>query len=154
MGDHAGEAEIYIFDEGAGTNSLYRRRGFHVEQRQTETIRLDTLDGYCDRAGVERIDLLKMDVEGHELVVLKGAARMHTEKRVERIQFEYGGTFIDAAILLKDMFESLNSYGFQLYKVYPREIRYAHSYDQSLENFQYSNWVALPSGHGGPKGGR
>jgi FkbM family methyltransferase len=33
-----------------------------------------TLDGFCAAEGLQRLDLLKIDVEGHERAVLKGAA--------------------------------------------------------------------------------
>lgn len=36
-------------------------------------IQLETLDAFCDRAGIGHIDLLKLDVEGLELSVLQGA---------------------------------------------------------------------------------
>jgi len=143
LGAHIGDAKMHIFEECAGTNSLYRRHGLKSEQGQTEIIRMDTLDDYCGREDIGQIDLVKIDVEGHELSVLKGSTRMLSQGRIKRIQFEYGGTFIDARILLKDMFEFLTAYSFLLYKVYPDEIKPAEGYDQRLENFQYQNWVAI-----------
>src|SRR6185369_426870 len=35
-----------------------------------------TLDGYVERKGIERVDLLKVDVEGAELLVFRGAHRL------------------------------------------------------------------------------
>jgi FkbM family methyltransferase len=145
LSDRSGEAEIHIFSELAGTNSLYRRQGLKDQQKQVEIVRLDTVDAYCERNHINQIDLLKLDVEGHELTALKGTTRMLTQERIKRIQFEYGGTFIDATVLLKDMFKLLNKYGFRLYKIYPREVRRIDQYDQEFENFQMSNWVALRS---------
>ena len=116
LGAHIGDAEMHIFEAGAGTNSLYQRQGLKLEQGQSEIVKMDTLDDYCERENIEKIDLLKIDVEGHELDVLKGSARMLSQCRIERIQFEYGGTFIDARILLKDMFELLTAYNFRFLK--------------------------------------
>ncbi len=42
------------------------------------TVPVITLDAYCQRNGIERVDLIKMDVEGAELLVLKGAQRLLT----------------------------------------------------------------------------
>lgn len=138
-----GEMTLHVFEEAAGTNSLYRREGLLIEQTQTEQIHLDTLDAYCQRENITRIDLLKMDVEGHELRVLQGAAQMLFQGSIRQIQFEYGGSYIDARILLKDMFELLASYGYRLHKVYPRRLRPVDYYEQRLENLQYQNWVAI-----------
>jgi FkbM family methyltransferase len=143
-----GEMTLWVFADCAGINSLYKRQGLEdgfalAEQQYGETVRLETLDAYCERLGVRQIDLLKVDVEGHELMVLKGAAQILAQGRLQRIQFEYGGTYIDARILLKDMFELLTSYGYRLHKIYPHALRPVDRYDQRLENFQYQNWVAL-----------
>lgn len=137
------EMTLHLFSDEAGTNSIYRREGLNAVQTQTEQIRLDTLDAYCQRQQVEQIDLLKIDVEGHEFEVLKGSLAMLGRGLIQRIQFEYGGTYIDARILLKDMFDLLAKYRYRLYKIYPNSLRLIDRYDQCLENFQYSNWVAL-----------
>lgn len=40
-----------------------------------ERIALDTLDEVCTQQSLKRVDIIKIDVEGHELAVLEGAAR-------------------------------------------------------------------------------
>ena len=57
---------------------------------QTETIEVDTVDDFARSAGVDRIGLLKMDVQGWELEVLKGARRFLDEKRVRFVFAEVG----------------------------------------------------------------
>ena len=42
----------------------------------TEEIRLTTLPAFCQEEGIDRIDILKMDVEGYEIPVLRGAESM------------------------------------------------------------------------------
>lgn len=143
-----GEMDLWVFDECSGTNSLYKRQGLQdgyglTEQQRKELVRMDTLDAYCQRVGVQTIDLMKVDVEGHELEVFKGAKEMLAHKSIKRIQFEYGGCNIDARVLLKDLFDFFRSYDYSLCKMFPRELRHVPRYDQRLENFQYQNWVAL-----------
>ena len=89
------------------------------------------------------IDLMKVDVEGHELEVFKGAVGMLAQGKIKRIQFEYGGCNIDSRVLLKNLFDFLVPYGYTFYKVFPRELRRVPRYDQRLENFQYQNWVVM-----------
>jgi len=142
------EMTLWVFAEGAGINSLYKRQGLEdgwglAEQQQTETVRLDTLDAYCQRNGVQVIDFMKVDVEGHELEVFKGAVGMLSQGKIKRIQFEYGGCNIDSRVLLKDLFDFLLPYSFTFYKIFPHELQRVPRYDQRLENFQFQNWVAV-----------
>jgi len=143
-----GEMTLWVFEDDAGINSLYKRQGLEdgyglAEQERGETVRLDTLDAYCQRVGVQEIDLMKVDVEGHELEVLKGATGMLSQGKIKRIQFEYGGCNIDSRVLLKDLFEFLLPHGYAFYKVFPHELRFVLRYDQRLENFQYQNWIVM-----------
>jgi len=49
----------------------------HEEDEQTHTksiqVKLSTLDLFCAENGIEKLDFIKIDVEGHEWSVLKGA---------------------------------------------------------------------------------
>lgn len=45
------------------------------------TVPVVTLDAYCQRAGIRRLDLIKLDVEGAELLALKGAQAVLTKMR-------------------------------------------------------------------------
>ena len=104
---------------------------------------MNTLDNYCQKYGVEHIDFLKLDVEGHEFAVFKDAASMLKNVNIDRIQFEYGGCNIDSRVLLKDLFELLIGYGYHLFKIFPKRLELEKCYDQKIENFQYANWLAV-----------
>lgn len=56
-----------------------------VEQQEVVAV---TLDDYCRSAGIEHVDLLKIDVEGAELDVLKGAKRLLGAGRIAAVLFE------------------------------------------------------------------
>jgi len=151
LGSRAEQRTLYVFEDGAGINSLYRRSGLEsfglTTQRYEEAVQLATLDEYCRKLDIQTIDYLKVDVEGHELEVFEGATHMLENGQIMRIQFEYGGACIDARVLLKDLFESLQKFGYTLHKIYPRELRRVEQYDQRFENFQYQNWVAISSSY-------
>lgn len=67
-------------------------------------------DGYMKEKDISQIDFLKIDTEGHELEVLKGFGDRLSD--VQIIQFEYGGTYLDSKIHLKDVLDYLEHYGF------------------------------------------
>ena len=60
----------------------YSESSQNVGQIEIETQILDT---FCETEGIADIDILKLDVEGSELNVLKGATRKLTEKQIKII---------------------------------------------------------------------
>lgn len=144
LGEVEGMLELNVVDEGSGLNSLYLRRGVDCARAvKTEKISITTIDAYCEKNAIQQIDLIKVDVEGHELAVFKGMRKMLSEGRVCAIQFEYGGCNLDAKVHLVDIWYFLEPYEFRFYKLYPEGPRHIEKYLQSLETFKYSNWVAI-----------
>ena len=78
LSDRAGSPTLYSDWAGSTLASLYDRKLDHLGIRLagSETVRLETLDGYCAGNRIERIDLVKMDIEGNELNALRGSAGM------------------------------------------------------------------------------
>ena len=62
----------------------------------------------------DRINLLKLDVEGYELNVLKGSTRLMENGLINVIVFEYRG-FLH--IKLNEIIDLLNQFGFMVYKL-------------------------------------
>lgn len=144
LGATPGEATLHIFAETGGMNSLYSRRGLSVGPPiGEERVRMITLADYCTEQGIERIDFLKLDVEGHEMAVLQGGESLLAAARIQYIQFEYGGSNIDARVLLSDFFDLFSQYGYHMHKIFPNRLEPAPRYEQQMENFQYQNWVAI-----------
>jgi FkbM family methyltransferase len=145
LGECTEERELWVYAEGAVSNSLYHRVGTMAEQHGTEVVRMRTLDDYCAENGVESIDFLKIDVEGHELSVFRGARRMFRESRIGLVQFEYNDTYIDARVQLKDVWQLMESTNgdYAFFKIYPEGLRHIPRYEQRYETFRYSNWALL-----------
>lgn len=68
LGDKAGTAAMHL-TEGAGSNTILQ----NTTAVGSIDISIDTLDSFATANMVSVIDLLKIDVEGYELQVLKGA---------------------------------------------------------------------------------
>jgi FkbM family methyltransferase len=148
LGSATEERSLYVFADGSGLNSLYRRSGLEdgwglKPQDKSERVQIQTLDDYCMANGIRHIDYLKVDVEGHELAVFKGASTMLEGRRIQTVQFEYGGCNIDSGVLLKDLVGFFDSLDYSLYKLFPEGPREVKRYDQRFEDFQYQNWALI-----------
>lgn len=55
-----------------------------------QTVALQTLDLFCREQNVARIEFLKVDTEGHDLDVLRGAQRLLSDQKIDLIQVEAG----------------------------------------------------------------
>jgi FkbM family methyltransferase len=83
-----GETTLHI-STGLKTHSLLPRplktdRFLPIKPRVrgTVTVPLITLDGFCQDRGIRAIDVLKLDVEGAELMVMEGAQQLLAERRI------------------------------------------------------------------------
>ena len=86
----------------------------------TETIdrievSVTTLDQFADEHGIDRVALLKVDVEGFEPEVFRGAKRLFTQRAIAGIVFEFSPRFykqrgIDPA----EPVRILNDYGYRV----------------------------------------
>jgi FkbM family methyltransferase len=56
----------------------------------TESVEVVTLDEFCQTQAIARISYLKIDTEGGDLDVLKGAVNMLTEQRIDLVEVEAG----------------------------------------------------------------
>ncbi len=144
LGKINSEAILFSNESASGWASLTKRRleHFDIEFNLTETVNVSTLDNWINRLEHRIVpNILKMDVEGHELDVLQGAEL--TLSHVEIIQFEFGGCNIDTRTFLQDFWYLLSERGFDLFRLTPRGIKQITKYTENDEVFNTTNFVAV-----------
>lgn len=145
LGDQAGHRLLYIDKSDLELASFSKRESSpHGEGfEDSEMVSVNTLDGYCREKGLDRIDLLKIDTEGHELDVLRGARRMLAERRVKLILFEFGGAGMDSRVFFRDIFDLLVAHGYQVLRITPsRYLIPIAEYSALLEQFLTTMYLA------------
>ncbi|AOS45894.1 hypothetical protein Verru16b_02985 [Lacunisphaera limnophila] len=86
VSDHeAEEVAFFASDESDGISSLSAFRPTHHE---TERVRICTLRRVLAEEGVEQVEFLKIDTEGHDLFVLKGFPWENIRPQVVLCEFE------------------------------------------------------------------
>jgi FkbM family methyltransferase len=118
ISDKIGISEIYKFDQRNHTlNSLGRVKIGETSPSYIETIRTETIDNFCQIKFLSKIDLLKIDVEGFEYDVLRGAENMLKTSSIKYIQFEISKMPLESLGKSADkIFDLLHSYGYKTYK--------------------------------------
>lgn len=98
----------------AGEVTLFRTPGFSIAASLTRrgddeatpvAVHARTLDDICDELGADRIDVLKLDVEGAELEALRGFSRL---EEVGYVLGEAHPTLIDGRVA--ELFERLKGF--------------------------------------------
>ena len=125
LSDASGAAPFFDYGSFATSNSLVENAQYAERTGHPVTIRSvqrETLDEFCRHHAVERIDVLKIDTEGHELAVLHGATTMLSARRVRFVHVEFNtllpkpGTTGGALLPLSEILEPL---GFRFVASYP-----------------------------------
>jgi FkbM family methyltransferase len=139
LSDRHGVAAFHVVAPGAGTNSLHPSPAATVA---AETVPAGTLDSYAAEAGVRRFALVKVDTEGHDLAVLRGARTLLAEHRITVVQFEYNHRWVFARAFLRDAFEFLAGLGYLIGKLTPKGVEFYPGWDADLETFVEGNYIA------------
>jgi len=143
LSNEVGKVNLFYNTNESSLNSLYRRESSNCKLVDKIEVDVDTVDNFCFKNNIQDIDFLKIDVEGNELKTILGATRMILDEKIKIIQFEYGGTYISSQTLLKDIFSFFANKNYTIYKIYSKNIKRIEKYDENLETFQYSNFLAI-----------
>lgn len=141
--DKTGNGVLYSDKKKSGLASIYDRRlnHFGIILKNHEKIKLTTIDEYSRKNNIRRINFLKIDAEGNEFKILKGANKMLSKKKINYIQFEFGGCNIDSRTFLQD-FYYLFGKNYKLYRIVKNGIYPLGSYKEHYECFVTTNYLA------------
>ena len=82
------------------------------------TVPVTTLDAYCGEHGIDRIDILKIDVQTHELEVIAGAADMLGRHAIGSVQLEVVlGNEYDRSLSFVEVEQAFAPHGYRLFSM-------------------------------------
>ena len=135
---------LYTNEDGSGLASIYHRKleHFGISMDKSEEIKLSTVDAYCQTNHIDRIHFLKLDIEGHELKALHGATQMINSKKIDVIQFEFGGCNIDSRTYFQDFFYLLKD-NYRIFRILKDGLFEMPTYKETYEIFITINYLAV-----------
>ena len=144
LSDTEADLTLYSNVEASGLASLYQRnlQHFGISMDKSEKIKLSTIDHYCNKMAINRINFLKLDIEGHELSALRGAKQMIEGNNIDFIQFEFGGCNIDSRTYFQDFFYLLKD-RYRIYRILTNGLAEIPNYNETNEIFITINYLAI-----------
>lgn len=125
--DSTGQQKFFDYDNMC--NSLSQRADADSSPVDTYNVPTDTLDnlleGYNSR---KKTWFLKVDAEGHDLTVLKGAESHLSQQKIDMLMFEFGPAWVNSGNYLLNAVRYLETLPFTLYRLF----------DGFLNEFSYS----------------
>lgn len=117
MSDRNGEVVLHLNKFGT-THSLIDKGGSIGE----ETVTAKTLDSLCDTENIKHINFCKIDTEGHDFAVLRGANKLLAGQAIDFIQVE---TSVRHDIKYFSGFHEIDSYmasmKYELFGIYEQQ---------------------------------
>ncbi len=134
-----GTARMRVVGANAGTNTLNAGDA----EGEDIVVTLDTAAAYAAKAGIATIHLLKIDAEGHDLEVIRGALPLLEEKRIWVLQFEYNHRWVFARNSLFALFETIKHTDFAVARVVPDGLEVYPKWHLELDRFFESNFALV-----------
>jgi len=123
-------------------SSLVDIQGIHYESTGKQRIELVKGDDFIKEHNIDKIDLLKLDLEGAEYDALNGFSEALKTQKIRIVQFEYGYINITTKKLLLDYYKFFEQYGYKVAKLFPKTVEF-RNYHFKHEDFLGPNFIAV-----------
>jgi FkbM family methyltransferase len=119
-----------VFHDYHNACSSLNRRDDAGELAATYEVEVWRLDEWCRQRGIDHIDLLKIDAEGFDLNVLRGASSLLDSQAVGVFMFEYADGWIANRTFLADAVRFIADKRYRLFRMFNgflSPFRYTHA---------------------------
>lgn len=129
----------YFEDFHNGLSNIINNPKWHEFNPKQKKVLTTTIDDYCSIHSVEKIDFLKIDVEGVEALVFKGAKEMLAKDAIKIIQFEYSEHYKVAGNKFQDIIDICVPFGYKFYS-FDTDNFVEVDTDNFVEDYRFENF--------------
>ena len=141
VSDQAGRVRFFQ-EAGCGVTSSLVPGASNVEAAVID-VESVTLDEVLLQRKWPSVDFLKIDAEGHDDNVLRGARSLLERRAIRCLQFEYGASWAPNGSTLAKTIRFLEGFGYVV-RAITRKGPIPYSYPEFREFFRYCNFAAAP----------
>jgi FkbM family methyltransferase len=127
LGMSDGSQVLYTNEASEGNSLLRVSPNFHekipgwLKGRGETQVLVSSVDSFCKQYNIESIDLLKLDTQGYEANVLRGAASLLAQRAVKAIFSEVlFSEYYEGQAYFDDVYAVLKSNGYRLVDLYQK----------------------------------
>lgn len=142
LSNRNGTSTFYVPIKKKTLASLQKRESWDSNSVTKIDVQTKTLDSFCKQQNISQITFVKIDTEGYEFEVLQGAKDLLRNRKIQYIQFEFGGTDIDSRHFFRDFWNFLSN-DYTIYRILPNSIYHIKNYSEDLEIFSANNFLAI-----------
>jgi FkbM family methyltransferase len=152
VGDKAGTVRMNLFEpqysawNTLGKPEMITPQGKRVSPAKSMDVPSRTLDEFCRSEKIEKINFLKVDVEGFEEAVFRGAAELLRDRRIDFVCFEISQAPLKGAnATSRSIFDVLATFGYSAYSFDEAKGSFRGPIPDTAEywaNF-YASWMDL-----------
>jgi FkbM family methyltransferase len=140
LSDSVGEIAFDALPHQRGNARIADAKSTHVTM-----VRTTTLDDFVEEQGIETISLLKIDVEGFEASVLRGASKVLAARIPKTIFMEIvPAATISAGFPARLPIDLISDAGYDWFRLEANGDHTPVTAEQ-VDEIDYENWIAVPS---------
>lgn len=139
LGHFEGASVLYTNFQGSPGSTLFKE--YLYSPSIQHDVQITTIDQFCKTNQIDHIDILKIDAEGNEYNILKGASELLNAGKVRNILFEFAEANIASGIWMKDFRELLGAH-YDLYRIVINGAYPIRQYKPDHEIFRSVNFLA------------
>jgi FkbM family methyltransferase len=139
---YEGEGDFGISPSAHSAHSAFTPFGHPLTSFIKKRSIVSTLDDEVKKLGWTNVSMLKIDAEGHDFFVLRGARKLLEQKRIDFVQFECNFTWNATGINIVAAVRYLAEFDYQVFQLRAEGLR-AIDTDKYGSSCGSANWLAF-----------